>query len=338
MTGLRASILGLRLSASTERDAVARALQLGCTLFDLGHEDADNAALLDAASSAAAGVNGATAAQQHNAALLGLELQARPAVAPPVTVTLRSAATTQGGVRAAVAAVRERLMLPPRRPAGAHPASPPLPSPPHLVLLLSDPSLQCLEDVFFGGDAPTAAVYQELRDAGQVQATGISCCAEANDHHHDVINRFLQDPSFLADVVDTGYATDWSLQHCRHLSHGHQGDETISADNQLHAAAHLGAAVLLDHHAGAATDPTGAAAAFCAERDISLEGLALYMEVGPPAPSPPISATFRDADTVADVDVWVGHLEAHASQASAYAQAARDWMGATTTEDEEDTV
>ena len=80
------------------------------------------------------------------------------------------------------------------------------------------------------------------------------------------------------------------------------------------------------------------AAAFCDDHGVSEEQLALYLEVGPPAPSPPISATFRDARTPEDVDSLVEMMQAlhppdddatttSATQRHRLEAAASTWMG-----------
>ena len=278
----------------------------------------------------------------------------------PVSVVMRSRSTVRGDIMRDVHGVRDYLFA--DELVSESGAVPPF----NLLLLLSDPSISALEDNFFGtttktnacvtlaaDDTTGAGAFLELRESGDVAATGISChplsavqtdsngsAKDGDDHHHKVINRFLQDPSFLADVVDTGHVSDWSMNHCRLLCHGHRGEEKISADNQLHAAAHLGAAVLLNmpqhdgpetrmgwqrtsrakhqpHHRVTPEDAvetstgvaSGSVASFCADHGVSEAELALYLEVGPPAPSPPISATFRDAHTPDQVDDLVEMMQ-----------------------------
>ena len=54
---------------------------------------------------------------------------------------------------------------------------------------------------------------------------------------------------------------------------------------------------------------SGSVASFCADHGVSEAELALYLEVGPPAPSPPISATFRDARSPEEVDDLVEMMQ-----------------------------
>ena len=366
MTGLRVSTLGLKLSQSTLSEALQRAISRGCSLFDLGEADA--------------GGNQLHAAKMLAASVLSNNHSSSSSPPESICVVLRSSATLRDDITSEVNAIQNAL----RGENGTGRSAGQIinvegedkaNSPFNLLLLLSNPSLEALELEFFGSDRKSgcdagesrgARAYAELRDSGDVAATGISCHPPIEDpyghrgEHHDTVNRFLQDRSFLADVVDTGHASDWSMNHCRLLCHGHRGDEKISADNQLHAAAHLGAAVLLNidhgiedsthhyHEKTASSEslhaPSGrliSAEQFCAERNISPEELAIYLEVGPPSPSPPISATFRGAKTPGDVDKLVEMMQPlhpptsasddpdsnAAARALMLQVAADDWMG-----------
>lgn len=439
MTGLRVSTLGLRLSRDTATATVERAIQRGCSLFDLGgaagghggakDQDERRRTQRDAARTLARardrllqeerqehqrtrGYGGSGASPDGDPAVDSLverddgsgpgstaggrtsERRAAGTASPshgihdgdgrventPISVVLRSTSTLRDDILRDVHSVRDELFpvnaVDDGFNGGDGDGMPAF----QLLLLLSNPTLAALESDFFGTkttsstpfassssadeDTTGARAFLDMRNDGKVSATGISChpCdggdgsaqpMNGEDHHHDVVNRFLQDPSFLADVVDTAHETDWSVHHCRLLSHGHRGDEKISADNQLHAAAHLGAAVLLNLPAreeargdGKVSSSRGqpapaipadsalvSADAFCSDHNVSEEQLALFLEVGPPAPSPPISATFRDARTPEDVDDLVEMMQAlHPDEVVSTRRqrlqaAANAWMG-----------